>query len=80
MAFFFATSHGKGPCDGIGGTDKRLAAKASLQRPYPEQIMTPRQLFQLLKTTSVALAFLIAPLRIGKEDKFLKRDSLRQEQ
>ena len=27
---FFATSHGKGPCDGIGGTVKRLATKASL--------------------------------------------------
>ena len=31
---FYATSHGKGPCDGIGGTVKRLAAKASLQREY----------------------------------------------
>ena len=30
---FFATSHGKVPCDGLGGTIKRLAAKASLQRP-----------------------------------------------
>ena len=29
---FFATSHGKSPCDGIGGTVKRLAARASLQR------------------------------------------------
>lgn len=29
---FFATGHGKGPCDGIGGTVKRLAARASLQR------------------------------------------------
>ena len=27
---FYATSHGKGPCDGIGSTVKRLAAKASL--------------------------------------------------
>ena len=43
---FFATSHGKGPCDGIGGTVKRLAARASLQRPYDHQIMTPRQLFE----------------------------------
>ena len=43
---FFATSHGKGPCDGVGGTVKRLAARASLQRPYDNQIMTPRQLFE----------------------------------
>jgi len=28
---FSATSHGKGACDGLGGTVKRLAAKASLQ-------------------------------------------------
>jgi hypothetical protein len=30
----FATSHGKNACDGVGGTLKRLSAKASLQRPY----------------------------------------------
>ena len=29
---FFATSHGKGPCDGIGGTVKRLARLESLRR------------------------------------------------
>jgi hypothetical protein len=28
---FFATSHGKGLCDGIGGTVKRMARRASLQ-------------------------------------------------
>ena len=39
--FFVATLHAKWPCDGIGGTVNRLAAKASLQRPYSEQIMTP---------------------------------------
>jgi len=43
---FFATSHGKGPCDGVGGTVKRLAARASLQRPYNNQIFTPQQLFE----------------------------------
>lgn len=43
---FFATSHGKGPCDGVGGTVKRLAARASLQRPYDNQILTPRQLYE----------------------------------
>ena len=42
---FSATSHGKGACDGLGGTVKRLAARVSLQRPYDQQIMTPRQLF-----------------------------------
>ena len=31
---FSATSHGKGSCDGVGGSVKRLAARASLQRPH----------------------------------------------
>ncbi len=46
---FFATSHGKGPCDGVGGTVKRLAARASLQRAVEsdkDPIMTPRQLYE----------------------------------
>ena len=42
---FFATSHGKSPCDGIGGTVKRLAARASLQAATRDQILTPEQLF-----------------------------------
>ena len=43
---FFATSHGKGPCDGVGGSVKRFATKASLQRPYDNQIQTPLDLFR----------------------------------
>jgi hypothetical protein len=39
---FFATSHGKGPCDGVGGTMKHLAARSSLQH---HQILTPTQLY-----------------------------------
>ena len=37
---FFTTSHGKSACDGIGGTVKRLVTKASLYRPYNDQILT----------------------------------------
>ena len=33
---FSATSHGKVACDGVGGTVKRLAARASLQWPYDQ--------------------------------------------
>ena len=43
---FFATSHGKNACDGVGCTIKRLAAHASLQRPISNQILTPLQLFE----------------------------------
>lgn len=42
---FFPTSHGKGACDGLGGTLKRLAARASLQRAS-NPIQTLKQLFE----------------------------------
>ena len=37
---FFATSHGKSLCDGIGGTVKWLVTRASLQWPICNQILT----------------------------------------
>jgi len=43
---FFASSHGKSPCDGVGGTVKRLGARASLQRPVDRQILSPIDLFK----------------------------------
>ena len=50
---FFATSHGKGPCDGLGGTVKHLAAKASLQScaegRNTEQILTAEAFFKFCK-------------------------------
>ena len=42
---FFATSHGKSPCDGLGGTTKRLVTRASLQAPEKDQILTPLHMF-----------------------------------
>lgn len=38
---YFATAHGKGPSDGLGGTLKRLATRASLQGTTIE---TPKEL------------------------------------
>lgn len=46
---FFATSHGKSPCDGIGGSVKRMVTKANLQRPYKEQISDPKKMFEFCK-------------------------------
>lgn len=43
---FFATSHGKSACDGIGGTIKRATARASLQRTTSGQILTPEDMFR----------------------------------
>ena len=43
---FFASSHGKSPCGGIGGTTKQLAARANLQRSTSDKILTPSDLFR----------------------------------
>ena len=43
---FLATSHGKSPCDGIGGTVKRLVIRASLQPPISNQILTSDKMFE----------------------------------
>ena len=51
---FFATSHGKEPCDGVGGTVKRLAARASLQRAYIH-ITTPLKLFEFVSTNILSV-------------------------
>ena len=48
---FFATSHGKGPSDGIGGTIKHEATKASLQQPYKDQILTALDLFHFVESS-----------------------------
>lgn len=43
---FFETAHGKGPCNDIGGTIKRLASRASSQLGVTRQIITPAELFE----------------------------------
>ena len=42
---FFATSHGKSPCDGTGGTVKRLVRRGSLHRPIDNQIINDQMFF-----------------------------------
>jgi hypothetical protein len=65
---FFATSHGKGPCDGVGGTLKRLAARASLQRPYDKQIMSARQLYEFGLSEIKAVNFYYATLNEHEQE------------
>ena len=55
---FFATSHGKSPCDGIGGTVKRLVARASLQAPVEKQIMTPKVMYDWANENIAGITFL----------------------
>jgi hypothetical protein len=55
---FFETSHGKSACDGFGGILKRLAANASLQRPYYNaQIITHHQLYEWVQSSIHNLNF-----------------------
>ena len=42
---------------GLGGTVKRLAAQASLQRLYDDQIMTPHQLFLFAQKNIPSIKF-----------------------
>ncbi|KAK3923493.1 Lysine--tRNA ligase [Frankliniella fusca] len=46
---YFATSHGKSQCDADGGTVKRQARRASLQRPLEKQIINATHLFSFCK-------------------------------
>ena len=57
---FFATSHGKSAADGIGGTVKRTATKASLQRPFQDQILTPEQLYEFVSKEITGIHFAFA--------------------
>ncbi|KAL5510106.1 hypothetical protein EMCRGX_G005586 [Ephydatia muelleri] len=71
---FFATAHGKGPCDGIGGTVKRLATKGSLQRPFTDQIQTPIQLYEWAKGAIKSVHFqFISTTEYEAEDLLLRK-------
>lgn len=59
---YFATGHGKGPCDGVSGTIKRLAARASLQLPPEAQITTPQKLYDWAKQNISGIDFLFCPV------------------
>ena len=58
--FFFATSHGKSPCDGIGGVVKRKLANASLGRPQNNQILTAKDAFLYCRENITGITFFYA--------------------
>ena len=62
---FFATSHGKGACDGIGGTVKRATYRESLRRTVSNQILTAQNMYAFLSQQFVsAIQFMF----VGKEE------------
>ena len=62
---FFATSHGKGrgkgPCDGVGGTVKREARRASLQSPFRNLIGSAKDLYYWCKGHFKSIEFRYVP-------------------
>ena len=54
---FFATSHGRSPCGGIGGTVKRLVACASLQMMSGQTITSSNEMFNWCKENISGISF-----------------------
>ena len=72
---FFATSHGKSSCDGIGGTVKRAVARASLQRICRDQILTPQDMFEfcIAKFDTKIKFYFVPELEVEEANKKLKQ-------
>ena len=61
---FFAMSHGKSPCDGIGGTIKRTTALESLPRPLENQILDVDSMMSYCKSAIPKIQF----VKVLKDD------------
>lgn len=60
---FFATSHGKGACDGLAGSVKRQAYRASLQRDKNNHITTALSFFQWAETSFKKINFAFCTIK-----------------
>jgi hypothetical protein len=54
---FFATSHGRGVCDAVGGSVKRTAIRSSLQRVGSNHITTPKDLYTFAVDKMPSISF-----------------------
>lgn len=75
---FFATSHGKSAGDGAGGTLKRLASRASLQRLYSNHILTAKQLYDFAVSEVKGMHFGFATLTEHEQEAKLLEDRLKR--
>ncbi|KAJ8677403.1 hypothetical protein QAD02_013190 [Eretmocerus hayati] len=55
---FFATSHGKSPCDGIGAVAKREITRIALRRPVDQPIANARDMFEAASDNIKGIKFL----------------------
>ena len=68
------TSHGKSACDGVGGTVKRPATKASLKRQAHNQILTPLDMFSYCESDVIGIKFFYMSSTTIKENVILLQD------
>ena len=64
----FPMSHGKNAYGGVGGTLKKFAARASFQRPFSQQILTPKQLFKFANSEITGVTTLFVNPQYVKEN------------
>lgn len=75
---FFATSHGKNACDGVGGTVKRYEARESLRRPSGDLILTAKNLFDLVSSGIKSIKFEFCTLKEHEEQRLILVDRFQQ--
>ena len=79
---FLATSHGKSPCDGVGGFVKCYVAKRSLQRPLHDQILSSQSILDLCVRENPSTTFFgvsqeeIVNARADLEDRFTESKTM----
>ena len=64
---FFATAHGKSPCNGIGGNIKRFTAIESLKRVNNNKIISPKEMNNFCKQYFSEITFLYISSKEGSE-------------
>ena len=70
--YFFATIHGNTPCDGIGGTVKRVVFQESLKQVTIGQILDVNLMYSFCKAKITRICFKL----FSKEDTYLIRAHL----
>ena len=74
---FFATSHGKSICGGIGYIVKCLATRAGLQQTCCDHILTPQQLFEWSKShiSGINKSYVLASDADANRERLTERSS-----
>ena len=79
---FFATSHGKSPCDGIGGTVKRKLYRESLTRTVGNHILNSEAAFEFCQNSFDCITFFhisaddLVPVRRELKKRYARGDTI----